>query len=119
MPLLPTITTASGHLGSDSTIHPFENRVLSPLECARLQGFPVRFKWGDALEKWGNTNVRDMIGEAVPPTFTESHGRVLRAVLEGERLRKFISHEDSRCDRARKKLELPQQKSSSPITVAE
>jgi len=44
-----TITTASGQLGSDLTIHPWENRVLSPLECADLQTIPRSFKWGDAL----------------------------------------------------------------------
>src|SRR5262249_13071428 len=35
-----TVTTASGRVGSDRTIHPWENRVLSPLECAMLQTFP-------------------------------------------------------------------------------
>jgi DNA (cytosine-5)-methyltransferase 1 len=79
-----TITTASGHLGSDRTIHPVQNRVLSPLECALLQTFPRSFKWGDALSKWGATNVRAMIGEAVPPLFTEKHGRILADALRGE-----------------------------------
>jgi DNA (cytosine-5)-methyltransferase 1 len=101
-----TITTASGHIGSDLTIHPFENRVLSAFECARLQGFPARFKWGDALKKWGPTNVRDMIGEAVPPRFTESHGRVLRLILRDSRLRNFISNDDYRCTSGRQKLGL-------------
>ena len=78
-----TITTASGHVGSNHTIHPFQNRVLSMLECALLQTFPRRFKWGDALRRWGHTNVREMIGEAVPPLFTRAHGHVLRAILEG------------------------------------
>ncbi len=78
-----TVTTASGHVGSDRTIHPWENRVLSPLECARLQTFPSTFKWGDALARWGHTNVRAMIGEAVPPLFTRRHGRVLLALLSG------------------------------------
>jgi DNA (cytosine-5)-methyltransferase 1 len=108
-----TITTASGHIGSDLTIHPFENRLLSPLECARLQGFPVRFKWGDALKKWGPTNVRDMIGEAVPPPFTESHGRALRLISKGSRLQNLISNDDYRCARARQKLGLL--RSSGPL----
>jgi DNA (cytosine-5)-methyltransferase 1 len=108
-----TITTASGHLGSDFTIHPYENRLLSALECARLQGFPPRFKWGKALEKWGSTNVRNMIGEAVPPTFTEAHGRVLRAILKGIRLRSFICAKDPRCQRARKKLGVSTVKASN------
>jgi DNA (cytosine-5)-methyltransferase 1 len=77
-----TITTASGHIGSNHTIHPYENRLLSTLECALLQTLPRSFNWGDALVKWGHTNVREMIGEAVPPLFTEKHGKVLRSLLE-------------------------------------
>ena len=38
-----TVTTASGHVGSDLTIHPFEHRLLSPFECAYLQTFPDDF----------------------------------------------------------------------------
>jgi DNA (cytosine-5)-methyltransferase 1 len=76
-----TITTASGHVGSDCTIHPFENRVLSPQECAMIQTIPRSFSWGRALSKWGHTFVREMIGEAVPPRFTQRHGRALTAIL--------------------------------------
>ncbi len=72
-----TITTASGHFSSDNTIHPWQNRVLSPLECAKLQTFPESFNWGRALKRWGPTNVRAMIGEAVPPGFTYQHGQAL------------------------------------------
>lgn len=78
----PTVTTASGHIGSDFTIHPTENRLLSIRECALLQTFPPTFAWGDALKRWGTTHVRAMIGEAVPPHFTELHGRCLVSVLE-------------------------------------
>ena len=78
-----TITTASGHVGSDLTIHPFENRLLSPYECAYLQTFPDDFDWGTALEQWGPTFVRTIIGEAVPPKFTELHGRALARLLDG------------------------------------
>ena len=73
-----TITTASGHMGSDRTLHPSENRVLSPLECAYLQTFPDDFDWGSALAEWGATNVRAMIGEAVPPRFTQCTATFLR-----------------------------------------
>ncbi|MCV7254633.1 DNA cytosine methyltransferase [Mycobacterium hackensackense] len=66
-----TITTASGRIGSDRTIHPWQTRVLSPLECQLLQTFPVGFKWGDTLARFGHTNIRAMIGEALPPHFTE------------------------------------------------
>lgn len=101
-----TITTASGHLGSHRTIHPFENRLLSPQECANLQTFPADFDWGDALEKWGHTNVRIMIGEAVPPLFTKQHGQVLQKLLNGKHPRKLLPESDRRCKTARKKLGL-------------
>lgn len=72
-----TITTASGRVGSDLTLHPYEDRVLSPLECALLQTIPLSFEWGDALDAQGHTRVRAMIGEAVPPRFTYLHGRAI------------------------------------------
>lgn len=76
-----TVTTASGHIGSDYTIHPTQNRLLSPIECALLQTFPSDFKWGNTLSKYGHSNVREMIGEAVPPAFTKMHGQVLRSIF--------------------------------------
>jgi DNA (cytosine-5)-methyltransferase 1 len=91
-----TVTTASGHLGSDRTVHPWENRVLSPLECALLQTFPRSFQWGDSLAKWGHTNVRAMIGEAVPPLFTQKHGRLLVQLLQGIPPRVALSADDHR-----------------------
>ncbi len=99
-----TVTTASGHLGSDLTIHPWENRLLSPLECADLQTIPRSFKWGEALEKWGHTTVRDMIGEAVPPHFTYRHGRVLRWLLTGVPTVRMLQSDNPRSLRAANKL---------------
>lgn len=100
----PTITTASGHLGSDTTIHPTENRLLTPAECARLQTFPETFQWGNAVEQWGTTNVRAMIGEAVPPLFTRLHGLALRGVLTGRWKLAAVSMADIRCTRAKAKV---------------
>lgn len=99
-----TVTTASGHVGSDTTIHPWENRVLSTLECSLLQTFPSSFHWGDALDRWGHTNVRAMIGEAVPPLFTKKHGRVLSQLLRGIPPRVAMSVQDSRVLSARRAL---------------
>lgn len=99
-----TITTASGHIGSSFTIHPFENRLLSPRECSHLQTFPSNFRWGDALKKWGQTNVRAMIGEAVPPRFTKLHGQVLAGILTGRWTRAAIAATDSRCVATLEKL---------------
>lgn len=100
-----TITTASGHFSSDRTLHPWENRVLSPAECAFLQTFPAEFKWGNAINIWGHTTVRKMIGEAVPPLFTELHGRVLAALHEGKDLPPTIDESDQHCVMARAKLD--------------
>jgi DNA (cytosine-5)-methyltransferase 1 len=99
-----TVTTASGHIGSDLTIHPTENRLLSPLECAELQTIPRCFEWGSSLQRFGHTFVRDMIGEAVPPRFTYLHGKVLRKLLSGRVDRTFLPGSDERCRRAATRL---------------
>lgn len=99
-----TVTTASGHIGSDYTIHPHQSRLLSTLECALLQTFPRDFRWGDALKKWGHTNLRDMIGEAVPPAFTRAHGEVLAGVLRRQWTLAPISQSDERIEDAWEKL---------------
>ena len=99
-----TVTTASGHIGSDYTIHPSQNRLLSLRECALLQTFPSDFQWGNALEKLGHTRVREMIGEAVPPAFTLLHGEVLRGILDRRWQRAPIALSDERCTDAWLKL---------------
>lgn len=77
-----TITTASGHLGSDNTIHPWENRVLSIRECAFLQTVPATFRLhkGERVE---NDLARGIVGEAIPPWFTYQLGSLLRQFLDG------------------------------------
>ena len=90
------ITTASGRSGSDYTLHPSENRVLSVLECQHLQTIPDTFKWGDHLKTHGHTSLRAMIGEAVPPQFTELHGRLLASMLDGRVPRRSMSTNDPR-----------------------
>jgi DNA (cytosine-5)-methyltransferase 1 len=114
-----TVTTASGRIGSDNTIHPFQNRVLSVLECQLLQTIPPDFQWGDALEKKGHTGVRAMIGEAVPPAFTRQHGRVLRALLEGRRPYLAMRADDERIVRATRLLDGGHRdQSASPTTAS-
>jgi DNA (cytosine-5)-methyltransferase 1 len=110
-----TITTASGHVGSDRTIHPWQNRVLSPLECALLQTFPRSFQWGESLELWGHTNVRAMIGEAVPPMFTRKHGRVLAHLLRALPPRLALSAADSRVLAAERALKRAQRSSAEGV----
>lgn len=96
-----TITTASGRVGGSRTIHPYENRVLSPLECALLQTIPPDFIWGDMRRV---TAIRSMIGEAVPPLFTRKHGEVLVALLSGDNNAPVIQKMDRRCAGASRRL---------------
>ncbi len=101
-----TITTASGRIGASSTIHPFQNRVLSPLECAHLQTIPENFDWGTTLRSRGVSELRAMIGEAVPPRFTEMHGGVIADLLgSGIETRKRVPASDPRCQVASRRLE--------------
>lgn len=82
----PTITTASGRLGSDTTLHPWQHRVLSIRECADLQTIPREF----VLTRDDEVRVglaRRVIGEAIPPWFTYEAGGVLWSLLEGEGVR--------------------------------
>ena len=100
-----TITTASGRIGSSRAIHPFENRVLSPLECALLQTIPADFDWGDALKSRGVSELRAMIGEAVPPHFTNLHGEAIVSLLPHATANfPLIDNADSRCENARRAL---------------
>lgn len=102
-----TITTASGRVSSSRTIHPEQNRVLSPLECALLQTIPSDFDWGDSLERYGVMGVRAMIGEAVPPLFTRKHGCVLRQLLAEKLPSNLLTADDPRCRHAWEKLGPP------------
>lgn len=113
-----TITTASGRIGGSRTIHPFQNRVLSPLECALLQTIPLGFDWGDALESGGVSETRAMIGEAVPPHFTEMHGRVLASLLtQVDDGLPLIDETDIRCENARRAMRL-RRHDDSPVHAA-
>jgi len=96
-----TVTTASGKIGSDFTLHPWENRVLSPLECSLLQTFPDDFRWEGKI---GVDAIREMIGEAVPPLFTELHGKVLAAFLAGLSSDNMMLAKDPRQRRALARL---------------
>ena len=76
-----TITTNSSHVGSDFKIHPWENRVLSILECADLQTVPRFYDWSRAKESGTRYLIRKLVGEAFPTYFTYLHGRVLADLL--------------------------------------
>lgn len=76
-----TITTNSSHVGSDFKIHPWENRVLSILECADLQTVPRFYDWQRARDKGTTYLIRNLVGEALPPYFTYVHGQFLSNLL--------------------------------------
>ncbi len=76
-----TITTNSSHIGSDFKVHPWENRVLSILECADLQTLPRFYNWTHAKENRTLYLIRNLIGEAFPTYFTYLHGQVLAGLL--------------------------------------
>lgn len=78
----PCIHTRNDILASQATIHPRDNRVFSVRELMRLMSIPNSFKWVSAsfaelnkmssqdkrrLLKKEETNIRQSIGEAVPP----------------------------------------------------
>lgn len=101
----PAVTTANGTIGSATTIHPFQNRVLSVLECSHLQTIPPSFRWTNNDEWRLEPHViRRMVGEAVPPKFTELHGHAIRGVLDSNWKLAPISIFDDRCVRAREKV---------------
>lgn len=90
-----TITTASGHLGSDAKIHPWENRLLSPRECATIQTVPRAFRFGAPRKETQTWLLRQTIGEATPPWFTFLHGLVLRNLLgAGDAVRFLLPADD-------------------------
>ena len=103
-----TVTTASGRIGASSTIHPYQNRVLSPLECAHLQTIPDDFNWGKTMESRGVVELRAMIGEAVPPLFTRQHGEILATLLDpNHQEHPCIRATDKRCKVAQQRLDTP------------
>lgn len=87
-----TVTTSSGRVGSDNKIHPWENRVLSPRECAALQTVPKSFKWESGDHPVGSSVVRECVGEAIPVWFTLQLGRNLAKLLDGNAADSKLMH---------------------------
>ncbi len=59
-----TITSGFGSMGQGRYVHPQRQRLITPHEAARIQGFPDFFDFSAA---GGVTALRTMIGNAVPP----------------------------------------------------
>lgn len=78
---VPTITTSSGHFGSDTKIHPYQNRVLSIREVLDHQTVPAAYCWDFWTPKSHWSDIRESVGEAVPSWFSYRVGRRLRDLL--------------------------------------
>ena len=59
-----TITSGFGSMGQGRFVHPSRERVITPHEAARIQGFSDKFKFSCADKR---TKLHQMIGNAVPP----------------------------------------------------
>lgn len=63
-------------MGKSRFIHPTEDRLLTPMEHARLMTFPDWYEYVGSLE-----SIYDMIGEAVPPQVTCEIGKQVKDKL--------------------------------------
>ncbi len=64
-----------------TSIHPEQDRFLSPRECARIQSFPDRFIFhGTTIPNY------TLVCNAVPPLLAKSFGLYLRLEMRGERI---------------------------------
>ena len=59
-----TITTGFGSMGQGRFVHPTRQRMITPHEAARIQGFPDFY---DFSMVQGRVAIQDLIGNAVPP----------------------------------------------------
>lgn len=79
-----TVTTRSAFASSASNLHPNQNRVLSIYECAILQGLiPDDIDWTEkgTGRVYPDFLLRDVLGEAIPATFTELVGKRILSQL--------------------------------------
>lgn len=61
-----TLTSGFGSMGQGRYIHPRKQRLITPHEAARLQGFPDFFDFSSVTTL---SALREMIANAVPPQF--------------------------------------------------
>ena len=75
-----TITRWVFHPGSGRYYHPYDNRVITIREAARLQSFPDQFVFeGTYIQK------SHQVGEAVPPLLAQAFAKEAKNSLLGER----------------------------------
>lgn len=64
----PTITGGCINPSKGRYLHPERNRAITLLEAARLQGFPIWYRFDG---NHGRYPIAEMIGEALPPRFAK------------------------------------------------
>lgn len=85
------IHTRNDIIGSQDTIHPSDNRVLSIREIMRLMTIPDKFIWTDEEKSVSNKaefmrkyelNIRRCIGEAVPTHIMDTIAKKIKYMLD-------------------------------------
>lgn len=74
----PTITGGCINPSKGRFLHPTLHRSISLVEAARLQAFPVWYRFDPAH---GRYPIAEMIGEALPPRFAQRAARYLKKVI--------------------------------------
>jgi DNA (cytosine-5)-methyltransferase 1 len=70
-------TKARGSWSAPRPLHPYQNRVLTTRECARIQSFPDWFFFHPV--KWHGNR---MVGNAVPPLLARAIGQHIRSLFK-------------------------------------
>ncbi len=108
----PCIHTRNDILASQNTIHPSDDRVFSIRELMIMMNIPKSFKWSECSEKELNSlslenkkkylkkneiNIRQCIGEAVPPIIMQKIAHNIKKLISREissdkQIKKFIEY---------------------------
>ena len=100
----PCVHTYMANLASQNTVHPVDDRAFTIRELMLLMNIPNDFKWVEMSEeelnnlpleekqeflKKNETNIRECIGEAVPPIIMQKIAKNIKEVLvNGKKLPK-------------------------------
>lgn len=99
----PCVHTYMANLASQNTVHPVDDRAFTIRELMLLMNIPDNFKWVEISEdelnnlsleekqeflKKNEANIRDCIGEAVPPIIMQKIAKNIKDVLNGKKLQK-------------------------------
>ncbi len=78
-----------------TSIHPYQPRLFSARECARLQSFPDDFKFLNE-----NTVIKQytQISNAVPPFVSQNIAKHIKKILNEEEIKKYVSGIDARTE---------------------